>query len=308
MIVHGLENIEELPEGEIHLAIGNFDGVHLGHQKLIDAAMEAARKSKGISVVLTFWPHPTVVLKKQNAVLTIMSPEIKNHFLEERGVDVVIQERFTEDFAMMRARKFVELLKETFPGLRAVYAGEDFHFGHKKEGDLEFLKKEGEELGFSVVEEPYEIYKGEIISSSRIRKALLEGKIEDANEMLGYAYYSTGLVIEKETKGEYPTLDIVWRPELKPRYGVYAIRAKAGKGKELKGIGHYGVESTINDNTDPTLQIYLFETQEWEVGDLITVEWLHFIRGEERFESKEAFEKQIRKDIEEAKDTLKYLF
>ncbi len=306
--MHGLENIEELPEGEIHLAIGSFDGVHLGHQKLIDAAIEAARKSKGISVVLTFWPHPTVVLKKQNPTLTIMPPEVKNHFLEERGVDVVIQEAFTENLAMTSAKEFIEMLKKTFPELKMVYVGENFHFGHKKEGDVEFLRKEGAGLGFSVLQEPYATYKGEIISSSRVREALHKGQIEDANEMLGYAYYSTGLVIEKEMKKEYPTLNIVWRPELKPRYGVYAIRAKAGKSKEFKGIANYGIAPTVKNDADPMLQVHLFETEEWGVGDFITVEWLHFIRSEEKFESREALERQIKKDIEEAKSTLKYLY
>lgn len=115
MIVYGLNKVTELPGGEVHIAIGTFDGVHLGHQKLIDSAIEAARKSQGISVVLTFWPHPTTQFRREFAVQTIMPPEIKNHFLEKRGVDLVVQENFTEDFAKTSAKDFVELLKKIFP-------------------------------------------------------------------------------------------------------------------------------------------------------------------------------------------------
>lgn len=309
MIVYGLNKVTELPEGEVHIAIGSFDGVHLGHQKLINSAIEAARESQGVSAVLTFWPHPTTQFRREFSVLTIMPPEIKNHFLEERGVDLVVQENFTEDFAKTSATDFIELLKKTFPELKTIYAGENFRFGHKREGNLEFLKKEGERFGFNVIQQPYSIYKGEVISSSRIREALKEGRIEDANAMLGYPYYSAGMVIEKAiTKRQYSTLDIVWRPKLKPLFGVYAIRAKTGNNKEIKGIANYGVAPTMKNESDPTLQVYLFEPTEWGPGDLLTVEWLHFIRPEQKFESKEALNEQINKDIEEAKSTLKYLF
>lgn len=308
MIVYGLNKVTELPDGEVHIAIGTFDGVHLGHQKLIDSAIEAARESQGISVVLTFWPHPTTQFRRESPVRTIMPPEIKNHFLEERGVDLVVQENFTEDFAKTSATDFVELLKKTFPQLKTIYAGENFRFGHKREGNLEFLKKEGERLGFNVIQQPYALYKGEVISSSRIREALKEGRIEDTNAMLGYPYYSSGMVVEKASKGQHPTLDIVWRPELKPRFGVYAIKSKAGNSKEIKGIANYGVAPTIKNESDPMLQVYLFESTEWGPGDLLTVEWLHFIRPEQKFESMEDLNKQINKDIEEAKSILKYLF
>jgi len=308
MIVYGLNNVGELPEGEVHIAIGMFDGVHLGHQKLIDSAIEAARKAKGISVVLTFWPHPTNFLRQGRPVEMIMAPEIKDHFLEERGVDLVVQEKFTEDFIKISARDFIKLIKDTFPGLKTVYAGEDFRFGYKREGNLELLEEEGERLGFNVVEQPYVLYKNEVISSTRIREALREAKIEDANEMLGYPYYSTGMIIEEEIKGQYPTLDIVWRPELRPRYGVYAIVARVGKSKEVKGIANYGISPTTKNDADAMLRVCLFEETEWGPGDLLTVQWLHFIRPERQFESKEALNEQIGKDIEEAKSTLKYLF
>lgn len=309
MIVYGLDKVTELPKGEVHLAIGMFDGVHLGHQKLIDSAIEAAKKVEGISAVLTFWPHPTRVFVIEHPTLTIMSPEIKDHFLEERGVDLVIQENFTKEFSKTSAKEFVRLIKKALPGLKTIYAGENFRFGRNREGDIEFLKIEGERLGFNVVQQPYALYKEEIISSSRIRKVLLEGKIEDANAMLGYPYYSIGMVIEKvAAKGQYPTLDIVWRPEMKPRYGVYAIRARVGKSKEFKGVANYGVAPTVKKDVDPMLQVCLFEATEWGPGDLICVDWLHFIRPEKKFETKEALKEQIDRDIEEAKNTLKYLF
>lgn len=311
MILYDLNKNAELPEGEVHMAIGMFDGVHLGHQKLIDAAIDGAQKCEGISVAVTFWPHPTTFLRRESPVPTIMPPEIKNHFLEEKGIDIVVQKKFTEDFTKTSAKEFVRLLKQSFPELKAIYTGGDFRFGHNREGDLNFLKNEGNHFGFAVIAQSSVLYKGEVISSTRIREALRVGNIEDANEMLGHPYFSTGLVIEKTSpQGQYPTLDIVWRPELKPRYGVYAIKARSGKkGTELKGIANYGVAPTVKNDADPMLQVYLFEEPpEWGPGDLLTIEWLHFIRPEQKFESRDALDEQIRKDIEEAKNTLKYLF
>lgn len=308
MIVYGLDKVKDLPEGEVHFTIGTFDGVHLGHQELIDSAIKAAKQSNGISVVLTFWPHPSRFFRPENPVPTIMSAEIKSHFLEERGVDLVIQQVFTDDFAQTSAEDFVGLLKRQLPGLKSIYVGGDFRFGYKREGNVDFLIRTGKYLGFNVIRKKSILYRDARISSSRIRQSLLEGRIEEANAMLGYPYFSVGMVVDSEKKEKYPTLDIIWQPELQPQYGVYAVNVTCGKnGQRIEGVANYGLKPTLSDVLDPTLEVYLFEPTEWGPGDLLTVEWLRFIRGEQKFESKEAFKDQIIKDIEEAKAALRGL-
>lgn len=306
MIIHGLNKLTETPDNEVHMAIGSFDGVHLGHQQLIDSAIEGAQNTNGVSVVLTFWPHPTACLRPEHPTLTLMPPEVKNHFLEERGVDIVIQQAFTKNFSKISAKDFVKLLKTAFPKLKAIHTGQNFRFGHHREGDTEFLKHEGQFLGFQTIQHPPVLYKDTPISSSRIREALQKGQIEEVNKMLGYPYYSQGMVIDKKSsQTEFPTLNIVWRPELKPQYGVYAIKAKSGKkGKEFKGIANYGVAPTIKNDTDPTLQVYLFDPTEWGPGDFLTIQWIHFLRPEIKFESKESLNKQIKQDIETTQSML----
>lgn len=270
MILYNIDNITDLPNTEVHLAIGTFDGVHLGHQKIIEAAIQGAKKSNGISVALTFWPHPSTFFNPTSPVPTIMSGDIKNRFLEEMGIDIVIQQKFTNDFAHTTPEDFVKLLKTIFPNLKAIYTGSDFHFGYQREGDVSFLERMGQYQGFMVITQKNILYENKKISSTRIRKALEEGKIEEANAMLGYPYFSIGLVVTSP-----PPLTITWSPELKPKYGTYAVQIQSGtKPKKNEATATYGIRP---DNKDPTLEIHLPEPAELETENPLRIEWLKFI-------------------------------
>lgn len=308
MIVYGLDQVPEFTNGEIHLAIGMFDGVHRGHQELINKAVKAAKDSGGTSVVFTFSPHPSQIIHPDTPVPTIMSAKVKVHHLEDMGVNLVVQEEFTKNFSKTKAEIFLEKLHKAFPGLKAIYEGANFHFGHKHAGDISLLQQEGEKLGFEVIRGKNVEYKDEMISSSRIRQALLGGKISEANAMLGYKYYSVGMVTEGESRGEemgFPTLNIVWRPELQPKYGVYAVKVKGKGGTTADGVANYGVRPTVTEDVDPTLEVHLFdEKTEWGLGDMLTVEWHHFIREEKKFENTDALKEQIGKDKDAARELL----
>lgn len=298
MIIYGLDNVTDLPENEVHLTIGNFDGVHLGHQRLIGSAVKGAKESKGISVALTFWPHPSIFFHPSSPTRTIMSAEIKNHFLEEQGLDVIVQEKFTEEFAHTSPEDFVKMLKKAFPHLTAIYAGSDFNFGYKRQGDVNFLQRIGKREGFRVVKQKSAHYQEQKISSTRIRNALEEGNIEEANIMLGYPYFSTGLVL---TLSE--PLSVFWNPELRPKYGIYAVKVHStSKMKRVDGISYYGTIPTEDKELgEPNLRLYLTESNAFGPGEALKVEWMKFLYPEPIFHNREEFEKQIEEKITEAK-------
>ena len=258
MVVYGIEAVPEFEDGEVHLAIGTFDGLHRGHRELIEQAVDAAKKAEGVSAGLTFWPHPSRILKPDAEVKTMMPPKVKIEHLEDMGVDLVIQVEFTSEFSKMEPDVFLKKLKKALPNLKAVYEGANFRFGHKHAGDVSFLAKMGKEMGFEVVKGEDVLYKDEIISSTRIREALLAGKIEEANAMLGYKYYSLGMAVEGSRKGEetgYHTLNFTWNPELRPKYGVYAVKVVDKHGKSEFAVANYGER----EDMEPTLEVYLFD-------------------------------------------------
>lgn len=309
MIVHGLDQVPEFEdEKEIHLAIGMFDGLHRGHQELINQAITAARKVDGISAVLTFWPHPSRIVTPSNPISTIMPPIIKAEHLEGMGVDLVIQVEFTREFSEISPEMFLKKIIKIFPNLKAIYEGANFRFGYKHEGDIAFLTQFGKKMGFSVIIGKDVEYKQQLISASRIRQALLDGNLNDVNAMLGYNYYSLGMVVEgakKENKRGFPTLHFVWQPELKPKYGVYAIKVTYKHEISEPGIAYYGVSPAMNQDMEPILEVELFnETAEWGIGDMLKVQWCYFIREEMKFDNVAALDAQIEKDIEKAKELL----
>jgi riboflavin kinase/FMN adenylyltransferase len=181
-----------LPPKPLHLAIGMFDGVHLGHRTVIEAAVQAARREDGVSAVLTFRPHPSAVLRPDRPTLLLMDSPAQARLLEALGIPIVITHPFTPEFSRMPAEAFVRWVKERLPSLSAVYVGENFRFGAGRRGDSGVLLAEGRRLGLSVFSAPRVRLDGEEINSTRIRSLLAEGEIARANAFLGYAYFSMG--------------------------------------------------------------------------------------------------------------------
>lgn len=300
MTVHDLESFPGSLNKDVYLVIGMLDGVHLGHQLLLKAAIAEAKKTDGIPAVLTFWPHPSRLFKRNNPTLMLMQPEIKNSFLEEQGIEVIIQQNFTEEFSKIEAVDFVKEMKRAIPKLKNVFVGDNFLFGHRRMGNAEFLKEEGKKLGFDVFIKKRKDFGGEPINSSRIRKALENGEIKEVNEMLGYKYFSIADIHEGNRLGReisFPTFNMVWNPECKPKYGVYAVMLERNP-----SVATYGMRPTLTADKEPTLEVHLLKYVNIDKTKEVKVEWLQFLRPEEKFDSKETLATQLKKDINNAKE------
>ena len=309
-----VEDIEQLKglTSEIHLAIGVFDGVHLGHKAVIESAIFSARRSGGVSGVLTFDPHPSRLFSPENPTQLIMSLESKTAMLHDIGVDVVIRKRFDHTFASITAEDFLPHLQTPLTTLKAVYVGENFRFGKKRAGNIATLVKSGSSLGVSVFSAERIRHNGEPISSTRIRKELTSGRIKEVNDLLGYNYFSTGKVVSGNKIGQtmgFPTLNLNWAPECKPRYGVYYVRFRPSvKASWTFAIANYGIRPTVTQTTHqaPLLEVHALEGTDMDYGDSIEVEWLHFMRPEKKFPSQQALAMQIAADCENARDLLNH--
>ena len=303
------DRLEEitLPARPLHLAIGMFDGVHLGHQSVIDSAVHSARRSGGLAGVLTFWPHPSALFRPENPTALIMPMEMKRQVLGELGIDFVIEQNFSREFAGIEAGDFVQFLRRSLPQLSAIYVGDNFRFGRGRKGDVSTLVEEGNKLGVAVYGAERLTHNGEPISSSRIRGLLTAGDIVEANALLGYSYFAEGVVERGRQLGRtigFPTLNIAWEPELKPRFGVYGVEVLDAAGTRCTGVASYGTRPTVEAAGRPILEVHLLENSTLTYGDKVRVNWLHFLRPESKFESLEELKKQIVVDAAAARQLL----
>ncbi len=292
-----------LPARPLHLAIGMFDGVHLGHQSVIEAAIHSARRCGGLAGVLTFAPHPSVLLRPENPTRLLMPPAMKRVVLARLGVDVLIEQNFSREYANIVATEFVSHLRRHLPHLAAVYVGENWRFGRDRAGDVDLLVAEGRKAGLSVYSAPRLNHNGASISSSRIRELLTAGDMAGVNAMLGYTYFCEGVVEHGRELGRtigFPTLNLAWAPELKPAYGVYAVEVLDGARTVCRGVANYGLRPTVTQTTQPLLEVHVLGPSALTYGDAITVNWLHFLRPESKFGSLDELRAQIAKDRQSA--------
>ena len=295
----------ELPARPLHLAIGMFDGVHLGHRAVVEAAIQSARTGGGLSGVLTFTPHPSVLFRPEQPTRLIQDAAAKAGVLVSLGIDVVITQRFDAALAALPAEDFLPWLQRALPRLAAVYVGENFRFGAGRKGDVALLVAVGRKLGIRVFSAPRVNLNGEPISSTRIRAQLEAGDVEAANELLGYRYFAAGIVTGGKRLGRtigFPTLNVPWAPELKPRFGVYAVEV-VGRGNATvhPGVANYGLRPTVEDALVPRLEVHLLGECPFREGDEIRVDWRRFLRPERKFAGVEELKAQIGRDRETAR-------
>ena len=298
----GLAGVK-LPVQPVHLAIGMFDGVHLGHQSVIASAIQSARSGGGLAGVLTFRGHPSRLLRPENPTRLILSPEAKRHVLARYDLDFLIEQEFSPEFAGVSARDFVPLLQRSLPRLAAIYVGENWRFGRGREGDVALLVQEAGKIGVNVFGAPRIGHEGTPISSSRIRTLLETGKIAEANILLGYSYFSEGTVQTGRQLGReigFPTLNLVWEPELRPSYGVYVVSIVDETGKTSLGVANYGVRPTVDQTSQPLLEIHVLGETNLGPGRKLTVHWLHFLRAEKKFSGVDELRVQIAQDRQNA--------
>ena len=294
-----------MPTRPLHLAIGMFDGVHLGHQAVIEAAVQSAKRSSGVAAVLTFWPHPSRLFRPENPVQLIMPPALKLRQLSRIGVDAVITQCFDRAYANIEAEDFLPRLKRALPNLATLYVGENWRFGKGRRGDLQLLVNDARRLGINVISAQRINQNGEPISSTRIRTCLQEGRIAEANELLGYTYFAEGVVAPGKQLGRklgFPTLNVAWEPELLPRFGVYTVRVSGAKSSTapLPAVANYGLRPTVENTQTPRLEIHVLAPCPFDAGDELIIEWLDFLRPEQRFDGVDSLRAQIAADREAA--------
>jgi riboflavin kinase/FMN adenylyltransferase len=296
----GLDAVDLPATQPLHLAVGMFDVLHRGHQAVIQAARDGAKRDQGLAAVLTFWPHPSVLLRPANATRMIMNPAGKARVLAELGVTAFITEGFTPEFAGLAAEEFVPRLKAALPGLAAIYVGENWRFGRGRLGNLALLQAEGKTHRVAVIGVPRVRDGDEPISSTRIRRAIEEGKVDAANALLGYPHFATGRVIGGRGLGRklgFPTLNLDWAPELEPRHGVYVVTVRGAKSATtFPGVANFGVRPTVESGGRAQLEVQVLGDCPFTTGDELTVDLLHFLRGEQKFLGVEALRAQIESD------------
>ena len=292
-------SLEELARGEINqgdfgIALGVFDGVHLGHQAVIQAV-----KSFGRTGVLTFEPHPIQILAPERAPRKILaSLEHKEKILKDHGVDFMIVIPFTKEFAMRDAMSFAEELANS--GVSQLSAGDDWVFGKERRGNMKRLAEWCP--GVQVWPVPAVMLHGERVSSTRIRQCLRDGNLKSASEMLGRAYAVYGEVKEGEKLGRtigFPTANVALEEEQLPGNGVYVVNGR-WKGEWIRGVANVGVKPTVSDQNRRSLEVHFLEQNVPDhYGWKVEVAFLKKIREEAQFSSLEELKEQIAKDVEE---------
>jgi len=307
-----LRHIGELNQlkGPLHLAIGVFDGLHLGHQAVIRAAQESAMESGGSAVVVTFDPHPIEVLSPGNSPRMLTASAHKLILLQRQlGVRQVLVVPFDREFAEQTGEQFVESLIAAAPtgGIARICVGEAWQFGKGRSGDVTLLEKLGSRFGFGVSGIETVTIRGMRVSSTRIREAVAAGDFEVAAALLGRVYTVYGTVIKGRQLGRtigFPTANLTVHSEQLPPTGVYAVRA-TGAGDSWNGVANLGYRPTVEGGeVKRLLEIHLFGLDSEIYGEDLEVEFVGFIRPEQKFHGLEALREQITSDVGTAKGLL----
>jgi len=297
-VIPGFEKLPHLAKNTA-LAIGNFDGLHLGHQKILKFLVQKARQKGLFSLVLTFSPHPEKILGKGKLNM-IQTLHQRLEGMKRFGVQAVLVTAFDRRFSSLSSRDFAREI--VFNRLRAkeVIVGENFRFGRNREGDICGLRHFGLEFGFSVRSVPPFKIKGKVVSSSLIRNLLQRGKIEEANAMLGRFYEIEGKVIKGEARGKtigFPTANIQTDNEITPP-GVFLTKAQIGS-RTFPSLTNIGVRPTFSQKKK-TVESYLLDFDKNLYGRKIKVDFLKRIRKERKFENVKALSLQIKRDLKAA--------
>jgi riboflavin kinase/FMN adenylyltransferase len=301
-----LRTIDELGSlaGSTHLAIGVFDGLHLGHQAVIGRAQEAARQTRGNAVVVTFDPHPVRVLRPEKAPRLLTSTRHKVKLIERLGVDAVLLLEFTLEFSKTPPEIFVEKLVRAAKHLRQICVGQEWTFGANRSGSIRLLEELAPKMGFQVASVPPVSVDGRVVSSTLIRSAVECGDLESAAKYLGRDFTILGTVTEGRQLGRrlgFPTANLRAHNELFPPNGVYAAKAWFRE-EEYGGVVNIGVRPTIeNEAGERILELHLFDFDQQIYGEDVEVAFLAYLRPEQKFAGVDELQTQIQRDAEKAR-------
>ncbi|MGB6010978.1 MAG: bifunctional riboflavin kinase/FAD synthetase [Desulfobacterales bacterium] len=307
-LVENIDKIEK-PYKNAVITIGNFDGVHIGHQALFHEVIEKAETIGGTSIVMTFDPHPVRVLKQNGHLPLITLNEQKIELIENSGIDVLICIQFNKAFAEISAKEFIEDLLLKCIGMKAIVVGKDYTFGRNREGNLELLQTYADNLGFEVIIADWvQTSKGlpNRISSTRTRELVMEGEVAEAKKLLGRYYQIRGVVTTGRNRGGrllgFPTANITLHDELCPKNGVYAVTVDCME-KKYQGVANIGYSPTFDDGVF-SIEVHILDFNENIYGQKIRVNFVQRIRDEIKFSEITELSDAIRKDIEKARKIL----
>jgi riboflavin kinase/FMN adenylyltransferase len=308
-IYHGIEDFARLNYAVV--TSGTFDGVHVGHQKILSRLREAAEKNNGETVVLTFWPHPRLVLHPEDVSLKLLNTfEEKAERLKEQGIQHLVRIPFTKEFSQLSSEEFITKIIVQTIGTKKLVIGHDHHFGKNREGSFEQLKLNAPKYGFEVEEIPRQDVDHIGVSSTKIRKALEEGDIETATHFLGNPYSITGRVVMGDKLGRilgYPTanLEIDTAFKLIPADAIYAVTVHH-EHRDYKGMLYIGNRPTVQ-GLKRNIEVNIFDFNKDIYGESLTVYFHKLIRRDIRFNDLEELKKQLNLDHIEALNILKTL-
>ncbi|CAN2041771.1 FMN adenylyltransferase / Riboflavin kinase [Candidatus Magnetomoraceae bacterium gMMP-15] len=307
-LIEGIEKIIA-PYKNAVITIGNFDGVHIGHQSLFHEAIEMADRIGGTSIAMTFEPHPMKVVMPDGSHFPLITLyEQKVELITKTNIDVLIIASFTREFASISARKFVEDILVKRIGVKAMVVGEDYTFGRKREGNIELLKIYGEKLGFEVNVVQWIPIAGNLIeriSSTAVRNIVMNGDMETTRRMLGRYYQIRGIVEKGRNRGGrllgFPTANIHLYDELSPLNGVYAVIVELNK--KYKGVANIGYSPTFGDHQF-TVEVHILDFKGDIYGKKIKVNFVQRLRGEIKFNNIQELSNQIKNDIVSVREIL----
>ncbi len=305
-IIRGLENFTSQYPNTV-LTIGNFDGVHLGHQKILSTVLKRASDIKGTSMVMTFDPHPIKVLAPEKDLKLLMTFDEKIRLLEKSGIDVILCITFNKAFASLLPDEFIEHVLFEKIGAKDIIVGSNYSFGKNKRGTIDLLRRYGKKYDFTVKVVRSVKMNGMVVSSSTIRNLLMRGAVFETSKFLGRAYSVEGIVIKGKGRGKslmnIPTANITTPVEITPREGVYAVRV-GHKGNIYDGVANIGKNPTFG-NGQTSYEVHILNFSGNIIGEKIRIYFIERIRSERCFPNVKNLEEQIRKDIEQAKHILR---
>ncbi|MBZ0091129.1 MAG: bifunctional riboflavin kinase/FAD synthetase [Sulfuricellaceae bacterium] len=301
LIYRGIPAHSDTP---VALTIGNFDGIHLGHQAMLARLVKAARELRLPSCVMTFEPHPREVFTPEAAPARLTSLREKLELLADYGVDRTYILRFNRQFAQLGADDFIRDLLYRRLQARWVLIGDDFRFGAKRAGDLHLLEQLGGELGIQVASMHSIVHDELRVSSTAVREALADGQLELAARLLGRPYSISGRVVHGDKAGRefgYPTANIQLKHNKPPLAGIFAVKLCGLDGTELPGAASLGIRPTVKQNGKPTLEVHVFDFDRQIYGEHVRVDFYHKLRDEKKFAGLDELIAAIGQDVKDAK-------
>ena len=287
------------------LAIGMFDGVHLGHQQVLRQAIEDSHQHEALSVAVTFDRHPTSVIAPDRAPALLQTRAQRLRAIESLGIDAALVIEFDEAFCRKPGAEFVRELVDGFGAIHSICVGANFTFGHRRDGDAKLLRTLGQALGFHVHGLAAVSLDGQAVSSTRIRAAVRDGRLDDAGQMLGRTFAIEGTVIEGDRRGRelgFPTANLDTDGLVLPPNGVYAAHVRLGQEEAHRAVLNIGLRPTLA-KPEPTLQVeaHLLDFDGELYGQVMEIEFVEQLRDEQRFDSTDELAAQISRDIEHAR-------